>query len=76
MIDLGTSVVLARRFADGQLVGRIHLVEMAAPARTRNAMRLAAIAFLRGQGVASAWATVDQRRAEAAVAEGFALVDC
>jgi predicted nucleic acid-binding protein len=71
-----------------RLVDRVNLVEMsppvlgrallpfAAPVRTLDALHLATMVFLRGQGLEPALATYDQRMASAAVGEGFALVDC
>ncbi len=71
-----------------QLVDRVNLVEMSAavlgralrpfarPVRTLDALHLATMDFLRGQGLAPVLATYDERLAAAAVAEGFALADC
>jgi predicted nucleic acid-binding protein len=71
-----------------RLVDRVNLVEMsppvlgrallpfAAPVRTLDALHLATMVFLRGQGLEPALATYDQRMASAAAGEGFALVDC
>lgn len=71
-----------------RLIDRVHLVEMstavlgralwpfAAPMRTLDALHLATMVFLRGQGLEPALATYDQRLAVAAVGEGFALADC
>lgn len=71
-----------------QLVDRVHLVEMSAsvldralqpfatPVRTLDALHLATMVFLRGQGLDPALATYDQRLAAAAIGEGFALADC
>ncbi len=70
-----------------QLVDRVNLLEMSEavlgrvlpflPAvRTLDALHLATMDFLRGQGVSVAVATYDQRLAQAAVGLGFALADC
>ena len=71
-----------------QLVDRVNLLEMSEavlsrallpflpPVRTQGALHLAAMDFLRGQGVGVALATYDQRLAQAAVGLGFALADC
>lgn len=71
-----------------RLVDRVNLVEMSAtvlgralqpfatPVRTLDALHLATMVFLRGQGLESALATYDQRMAAAAIGEGFALADC
>ncbi len=71
-----------------RLVDRVHLVEMAPqvlgrallpfaqPVRTLDALHLATLDFLRGEGLAVALATYDQRFAAAAVGLGFALADC
>jgi hypothetical protein len=70
------------------LLERIHLVEMTAavlgrgmlpfvrPIRTLDALHLATMSFLRGQGLETALATYDLRMAAGAVGEGFALADC
>ena len=71
-----------------QLVDRVHLLEMservlgrallpfAQPLRTLDALHLATMDFLRGQGLSLALASYDQRLAQAAVGQGFALADC
>ena len=71
-----------------RLVDHVQLVEMspavlgrallpfASPVRTLDALHLASMVFLRGQGLEPALATYDQRLAEAAVGEGFALAQC
>ena len=71
-----------------RLVDRINLVEMSAgvlgrallpfasPVRTLDALHLATMVYLRGQGLESALATYDQRMAAAALGEGFPLVEC
>lgn len=71
-----------------RLVDRVNLVEMSAavlgralqpfatPVRTLDALHLATMVFLRGQGLEPALATYDQRMAAAAIGEGFALADC
>lgn len=71
-----------------RLVDRVHLVEMsaavldralrpfAAPVRTLDAMHLATMVFLRGQGLEATLATYDHRQAAAARAEGIALAEC
>jgi predicted nucleic acid-binding protein len=71
-----------------RLVDRIHLVEMSAPllgrallpfavpVRTLDALHLATMVFLRGQGLEPALASYDQRLAAAAIGEGFALAEC
>lgn len=71
-----------------RLVDRIHLVEMsgavlgrallpfAAPVRTLDALHLATMVFLRGQGLEPALASYDERLLEAALGEGFALAPC
>lgn len=71
-----------------RLVDRVNLVEMsppvlgrallpfAAPVRTLDALHLATMVFLRGQGLELALATYDQRMAAAAIGEGFALAEC
>lgn len=71
-----------------RLVDRVNLLEMSAPVlgrallpfarpvRTLDALHLATMDFLRGQGVSVAVATYDQRLAQAAVGLGFALADC
>lgn len=71
-----------------RLVDRVNLVEMsatvlgralqpfAAPVRTLDALHLATMVFLRGQGLEPALATYDQRMATAAIGERFALADC
>lgn len=71
-----------------RLVDRVNLIEMSAqalgrallpfarPLRTLDALHLATMDFLRGQGLMPALATYDQRLAAAAVVEGFVLVDC
>ncbi len=80
----------ATRYAEDarQLVDRVNLLEMSAavlgralrpfvrPVRTLDALHLATMHFLRGQGLALVLATYDQRLAAAAISEGFALVDC
>lgn len=70
-----------------RLVGRANLLEVsdrvlgralrpfARPVRTRDALHLATMDFLRGQGLMPALATYDPRLA-AAVGEGFVLADC
>ena len=52
------------------------LLPYARPVRTLDALHLATMDFLRGQGLAPALATYDQRLAAAAAGEGFALADC
>ena len=71
-----------------QLVDRVNLLEMSAvvlsralrpfvrQVRTLDALHLATLDFLRSQGLVPMLATYDVRLAEAAVGEGFALVDC
>jgi predicted nucleic acid-binding protein len=71
-----------------RLVDRINLLEMSAPVfgrallpfaqpvRTLDALHLATMDFLRGQGLTPALATYDKRMAAAAVGEGFGLADC
>lgn len=71
-----------------QLVDRVNLLELtqpvlhrallhfAQPVRTLDALHLATMDFLRGQGLGLALATYDQRLAAAAVALGFPLADC
>jgi predicted nucleic acid-binding protein len=71
-----------------KLVDRINLLEMSAPVlgrallpfaqpvRTLDALHLATMDFLRGQGLMPKLATYDKRMAEAAVGEGFVLADC
>lgn len=71
-----------------QLVDRVNLLEMsgpvlsrallpfAQPLRTLDALHLATMDFLRGQGLALTVATYDRRLAAAAVGLGFALADC
>ncbi len=71
-----------------QLVDRVNLLEMSVavlgrallpfshPVRTLDALHLATMDFLRGQGVSVAVATYDQRLAQAAIGLGFALADC
>ena len=71
-----------------QLVDRIHLVEMsvpvlaralqpfARPLRTLDALHLATMVFLRGQGLVLTLATYDLRMAEAALGDGFGLAAC
>ncbi len=68
-----------------RLVGRVHLLEISAqvlgrallpfarPVRTLDALHLATMDFLRGQGLVPALATYDQRLTAAAVGEGFVL---
>ena len=70
------------------LVDRASLLEMseavlsralrpfARPVRTLDALHLATMDFLRGQGLVLALASYDQRLMTAAVAEGFVLADC
>lgn len=70
-----------------QLVDRINLVEMSGavlgrallpftpPVRTLDALHLAAMVFLREQGLTAALAIYDQRMAAAAVSAGFGLAD-
>lgn len=70
------------------LIDRVNLVEMSpavlaralrpfpAPVRTLDALHLATMGFLRGQGLAPALASYDRRLAAAAAAEGFALAAC
>lgn len=70
-----------------ELVGRVNLVEMSArvlaralqpfaqPVRTLDALHLATMDFLRGQGLDLRLATYDQRLAAAATGLGFGLVD-
>lgn len=71
-----------------RLVDRVNLLEMSAavlgralqpfarPVRMLDALHLATLDFLRGQGLMPTLATYDQRLAAAAVGEGFALADC
>lgn len=71
-----------------RLVDRVNLLEMTAPVlgrallpfaqpvRTLDALHLATMDFLRSQGLSLALASYDQRLCAAAVALGFALVDC
>ena len=71
-----------------QIVDRVNLLELseavlgralrpfAQPVRTLDALHLATMDFLRGQGLGLALATYDQRLAASAVALGFALADC
>lgn len=71
-----------------KLVDRINLLEMSAPVigrallpfaqpvRTLDALHLATMDFLRGQGLLPALATYDKRMAAAALGEGFGLADC
>ena len=71
-----------------QLVDRLNLVEMsepvlgrallpfAQPVRTLDALHLATMDFLRGQGLNVALASYDQRLAAAAAGMGFAIADC
>lgn len=71
-----------------QFVNRVNLVEMSMqvlgrallpfvqPVRTLDALHLATMDFLRGQGLSITLATYDQRLAEVAVGLGFAIADC
>lgn len=71
-----------------RLVDRVNLLELsqpvlsrallpfAQPVRTLDALHLATMDFLRGQGLGLALATYDLRLAAAAVALGFALANC
>lgn len=71
-----------------RLVDRVDLVEMSSsvfgrallpcpkPGRTPDALHLATLDFLRGQGLELEIATYDQRLAVAAVGLGFPLADC
>lgn len=70
------------------LVGRVNLLELsttvlaralqpfAQPVRTLDALHLATMEFLRGQGLVVSLATYDQRLAAAALALGFLLAEC
>jgi hypothetical protein len=57
------------------LLGRA-LLPFAVPVRTLDALHLATMVFLRGQGLEPALASYDQRLAAAAIGEGFALAEC
>lgn len=71
-----------------QLMDRANLLEMSAevlsrallpfaqPVRTRDALHLATLVFLRSRGLSPELATYDKRLAATAVSEGFALADC
>ena len=52
------------------------LLPFVKPVRTLDALHLATMDFLRGQGLTPALATYDQRLALAAVGEGYVLADC
>ncbi len=70
------------------LVDRLNLLEMSAPVlqrallpfaspvRTLDALHLATMDFLRGQGLGLVLATYDQRLAAAALSLGFGLAEC
>jgi predicted nucleic acid-binding protein len=71
-----------------QLVDRVNLVEMSPtvldralrafpePVRTLDALHLATLEFLRGQGLEPRLATYDRRLAAAAHSLGFSLAEC
>lgn len=71
-----------------RLIDRVNLLEMsgpvlqrallpfAAPLRTLDALHLATMDFLRGQGLSLSIATYDMRLATAALELGFPLADC